>query len=170
VQAGASVLQVGRGDVLRVTLGIAPADRPRVRAGMPLTLHLPDADAARPPIVLKVDEVQDAVDPKTQLVGVVAALPRAVAPQLAPGMKVQASLQLGSLQSVALPRNAVLSDEQGDYVFQVEGGKAHRVKVSKRLDNGTLVAVAGLSNLKLPVVVEGNYELEDGMAVKDAAP
>jgi RND family efflux transporter MFP subunit len=170
VQAGASVLQVGRGDVLRVTLGIVPADRPRVRAGMPLTLRLPDADASQPPIVLKVSEVQDAVDPKTQLVGVVAALPRAAAPQLAPGMKVQASLQLGALQSVALPRNAVLSDEQGDYVFQVEGGKARRVKVSKRLDNGTLVAVAGLANLKLPVVVEGNYELEDGMAVKDAAP
>jgi membrane fusion protein (multidrug efflux system) len=170
VQAGASVLQVDRADVLRVTLGIEPGDRPRVRAGMPVTLRALDAPATQAPIAAKVSEVQDGVDAKTQLVGVVVALPRAAAPQLLPGMKAQARLQVGALQAVAVPRNAVLTDEQGDYVFQVAGGKAHRVKVTRQLDDGTLVAIAGLSNLKLPVVIEGNYELVDGMAVKDAAP
>ena len=170
VQAGAPVLQVGRGDQLRVTLGIEPADRPRVRVGMPVTLRAVGAPEAQASLASRVSEVQATVDAKTQLVGVVVMLPRAAAAQLAPGMKAQARLQIGALQAVALPRNAVLTDEQGDYVFQVDAGKAHRVKVTRRLDNGTLVAVAGLADLKLPVVVEGNYELEDGMAVRDAAP
>jgi membrane fusion protein (multidrug efflux system) len=170
VQAAAAVLQIGRDDALRATLGIEPGDRARVKAGTPVTLRAVGAPESQAPVALRVSEVQNAVDPKTQLVGVVVQLPRALAPQFAPGMKVQAQLQVGSLQSVAVPRNAVLTDEQGDYVFQVDAGKAHRVKVTRRLDNGTLVAVTGLANLALPVVVEGNYELEDGMAVKDAAP
>ena len=170
VQAGASILQLGRADLLRVTLGIEPDDRTRVRAGMPVTLRAVGAPATQSPISARVSEMQDSVDAKTQLVGVVVALPRGVAQQLVPGMKAQAQIQVGALQAVAVPRNAVLSDEQGDYVFQVDAGKAHRVNVKRELDNGTLAAITGLSNLKLPVVVEGNYELSEGMAVKDAAP
>ena len=138
VQAAAPVLQVGRDDPLRITLGIEPAYRGRVHAGTPVTLRAVGAPDAQAPIALRVSDVQNAVDAKTQLVGVVVILPRGVATQFAPGMKVQAQLQVGTVQAVALPRNAVLTDERGDYVFQVEGGKAHRVKVERRLDDGTL--------------------------------
>ncbi len=170
VQPGAPILQVGRADLLRVLIGIEPADRARVRAGTHVTLWPvvgPAVDAK--PIELALSEVQDAVDPKTQLINVVAMLPRAVAGQLAPGMKARALLQVGTVSAVAVPRNAVLTDEKGDYVFQVASGKARRVAVSKKLDDGTLVAIDGIKDMKLPVVTEGNYELEDGMAVKEAA-
>ncbi len=170
VQAGAPVLQVGRADVLRVLIGIEPSDRVRVHAGTRVTVWPVVGPAVESrPIELALSEVQDAVDPKTQLVNVVAALPRVAAALVTPGMKVRAQLQVGSISAVALPRNAVLSDEKGDYVFQVAAGKAHRVPVTKKLDNGTLTAIDGLQDMKLPVVTEGNYELEDGMAVKDAA-
>ena len=169
VQAGAPVLQVGRADVLRVLIGIEPSDRVRVHAGTRVTVWPVVGPAVESsPIELALSEVQDAVDPKTQLVNVVATLPRGVAAQVAPGMKVRAQLQVGSVSAVAVPRNAVLNDEKGDYVFQVAAGKAHRVAVTKKLDNGTLTAIAGLKDMALPVVTEGNYELEDGMAVKDA--
>jgi RND family efflux transporter MFP subunit len=170
VQAGAPVLQVGRVDVLRVLIGIEPSDRVRVHAGTRVTVWPVVGPAAESrPIELVLSDVQDAVDPKTQLVNVVAPLPRAAAAQVAPGMKVRAQLQVGAISAVAVPRNAVLADEKGDYVFQVAAGKARRVAVKKTLDNGTLTAIAGLKDLALPVVTEGNYELEDGMAVKDAA-
>jgi membrane fusion protein, multidrug efflux system len=170
VQAGAPVLQVGRDDVLRVLIGIEPSERARVHAGTRVTLWpvLSPAAEARP-IELMLSEVQNVVDPKTQLINVAATLPRGVAAQLAPGMKVRARLQVGAISAVAVPRNAVLTDEKGDYVFQVASGKAHRVAVTKRLDNGTLTAIDGVQDMKLPIVTEGNYELEDGMAVKDAA-
>ena len=38
VQAGAPVLQLGRADLLRVLIGIEPADGPRVHVGTPVTL------------------------------------------------------------------------------------------------------------------------------------
>ena len=171
VQAGAPVLQVGRVDALRVLIGIEPAERARVRPGTRVTVTpviAPGATAA--PLDLVVDDVQDAVDPKTQLVDVVALLPRAAATRFAPGMKVEARIQLGSAQSLAVARNAVLTDERGDYVFQVAGGKARRVAVTRTLDDGTLVAIAGVTDMTLPIVVEGNYELQDGMAVREASP
>jgi RND family efflux transporter MFP subunit len=170
VQAGAAVLQVGRADMLRVLIGIEPSDRARVHAGTRVTVWPVAGPAVEAkPIELVLSQVQDAVDPKTQLVNVVATLPRAVAAQVAPGMKVRARLHVGSISAVAVPRNAVLADEKGDYVFQVAAGKARRVAVTKKLDDGTLTAIAGLQDMKLPVVTQGNYELEDGMAVKDAA-
>ena len=170
VQAGAPILQVGRADLLRVLIGIEPADRARVHVGSRVTLWPVVSPATEPkPIELLLSEVQDAVDPKTQLINVVVMLPRAVAAQLAPGMKARALVQVGSVSAVAVPRNAVLTDEKGDYVFQVAAGKAQRVPVTKKVDNGTLAAIDGIKDMKLPVVTEGNYELEDGMAVKDAA-
>lgn len=171
VQAGAPILQVGRVDVLRVVIGIEPSDRARVRAGTRVTLWPVASPAVEAkPFELVVSQVQDAVDAKTQLVDVVALLPRTAVAPLAPGMKVRARLQVGEVSAVAVPRDAVLSDEKGDYVFQVASGKARRVPVHKTLDDGTRVAIDGLQELALPVVVQGNYELEDGMAVKDAAP
>ncbi len=170
VQAGAPVLQVGRSDLLRVLIGIEPSDRARVHVGARVTLWPVVSPTVEPqPIELMLSEMQDAVDPKTQLINVVVMLPRTVAAQLTPGMKARALLQVGSISAVAVPRNAVLTDEKGDYVFQVAAGKAHRVGVHKKLDNGVLAAIEGIQDLKLPVVTEGNYELEDGMAVKDAA-
>lgn len=171
VQAGAPILQVGRADVLRVLIGIEPSDRARVRAGTHVILWPvvgPSVEAK--PFELVVSEVQNAVDPKTQLVDVIALLPRTALAPLAPGMKVRAQLQVGAISAVAVPRNAVLTDEKGDYVFQVASGKARRVAVTRKLDNGTLVAIDGVRDMGLPVVTEGNYELQDGMAVKDAAP
>lgn len=170
VQAGSPILQVARADQMRVLIGIEPSDRLRVRAGTQGTLWPVVAPTVETrPIELVVAEVQDAVDPKTQLVNAVVMLPRAVAGQLAPGMKARVSLQVGAISAVAVPRNAVLTDDKGDYVFQVVSGKALRVSVTKKLDNGVVAAIDGIRNMKLPVVTEGNYELEDGMAVKDAA-
>ena len=170
VQAGAPILQVGRADLLRVLIGIEPSDRGRVRVGTRVTLWpVVGSSTESRPIEVSLSEVQDAVDPKTQLINVVVMLPRAVMPQLAPGMKARARLQVGAISAVAVPRNAVLTDEKGDYVFQIATGKAHRVPVVKKVDNGTLVAIDGIKDMKLPVVTEGNYELEDGMAIKDAS-
>ena len=169
IAAGAPVLQLGRADLLRVTMGIEPADRALVHRGSHVALWpATGADASR--LDLGVNEVQDTVDPKTQLIDVVALVPPGLSNRLAPGMKVRAQLEAGGVTALAVARNAVLTDERGDYLFQVVGGKAHRVAVTRTLDNGNLVAIAGLQDLKSPIVVEGNYELEDGMAVKVSAP
>ncbi|MDB6000527.1 MAG: Cobalt/zinc/cadmium efflux transporter [Rhizobacter sp.] len=171
VQAGAPILQLARTDSLRVQIGIEPADSPRIRAGMTAFVSpvaAPDSDATAIPA--KVSEVQDVVDPKTQWVNAVVVLPRAAAGQLVPGMKVRAHIAVSSRSAVSVPRNAVLTDERGSYLFQVIGDKAHRVAVTPSIEASGFVAIQGLEQLAYPVVVVGNYELQDGMAVKEMGP
>lgn len=169
VAAGAPILQLVRADDLRVQIGIDPAQRRRVAAGATAVLA-PIAgidDAA--PIEAVVSQVQDMTDPKTQLVNAIVNLPRSSAGQLVPGMKVRATLQAGDRSALAVPRNAVLSDAIGDYVYQVSAGKARRIGVTKLFESNGYTAVSGLTDLQLPVVTVGNYELQDGMAVAAAA-
>ena len=59
---------------------------------------------------------------------------------------------------------------RGDYLFQVAGGKARRVQVEKITESGGYTGITGLTDLSLPVVTVGNYELHDGMPVRDTGP
>ncbi len=72
-----------------------------------------------------------------------------------------------------VPRSAVLRDAKGAYLFQVLQGKARRVDVVAGLEQGGLLAVHAAPGQRLepaqPVVSLGNYELQDGMAVRGAA-
>lgn len=170
VQPGATILQLARSDALRVQIGIDPAQSRRVKPGTQASLE-PIVSPGDKSVAIdaRVSSIQDIVDPKTQLISAIVTLPRQASGQLVPGMRVRASLQVGSLSAIAVPRNSVLSDGQGDYVFQVDKGKAKRVPVTKQLESGGYVAIAGLDHPELPVVVVGNYVLEDGMAVKEVA-
>ena len=171
VAAGAAILQLAHADTLRVQIGIEPARSRQVRVGTVARLLPIYTSADHPaPIEAKVASVQDVVDPKTQLVSAIVNLPRGVGAALVPGMKVRAGLQVGEHRGIAVPRNAVLTDSRGDYVYQVQGDKARRTAVTKQLEAGGYVAVAGLTDLALPVVTMGNYELQDGMTVKVATP
>jgi membrane fusion protein (multidrug efflux system) len=164
IQSGAAILQLGHTDVLRVRLGIEPADSHLVRAGLPLTLSPVDDPAKSASATIA--ESQGLVDPKTQLVDALAEVPASGASFLVPGMHVRAVVKVGQHLSWAVPRAAVLTDPTGAYIFQVSGGKAHRVNVTSGGESQGLVAISGGIDPHLPVVVLGNYELQDGMTVR----
>ena len=164
--AGATVVQVGETNTLRIALGIEPAQRRMLHAGMKVILStVGDAGTT---INAKINEVQNVVDPKTQLVSAIVLLPASAAPTLVAGMHVQATIHLGQQQAWLVPRQAVLSDEKGTFIFQVADGKAHRVEVAKVNESATHFGIDGEIDPKLPVVVLGNYELEDDMAVRES--
>lgn len=167
IQPGAPILQLGHADTLRVQLGIEPVDRGLVRPGMPVTLS-PVQDESQT-IDARITMLQDMIDPKTRLLNALVELPPQPARLLAPGMAVRAVIHAGRREGWALPRQAVLADDRGSYVFQVENGKAHRVAVTKEGESDGEVAVSGALKPGLPVVVLGNYELQDGMAVREDA-
>ena len=52
-------------------------------------------------------------------------------------------------------------------IFQVAAGKARRVKVTTAGESQGMVAISGTIDPQLPVVVVGNYELTDGMLVRE---
>lgn len=166
VAAGAAILQLAHADALRVQIGIEPAQRRSVPPGTKATLvPISTTSDAPPAIEAVVSSVQDIVDPKTQLVSAIVTLPGATGAPLVPGMKVRASLQVGARKALAVPRDAVLSDALGDYVYQVAAGKARRVAVTKQIESDGYVGITGLTDPTLPVVTVGNYVLQDGMAV-----
>ncbi|HTD07188.1 efflux RND transporter periplasmic adaptor subunit [Undibacterium sp.] len=167
IAAGAPLMQLGRTDILRIQLGIEPAQSRLVSVGMQVSIATIQ-DTAKT-ISAKVSEIQNLVDPKTQLVGAIVELPANKAPSLVPGMRIQAVIQLGKNLLWSVPRQAILNDENGAYLFQVAAGKAHRVAVVKLVENAANFGVDGKLDAALPVVVLGNYELQDGMSVREAA-
>jgi len=163
--AGAAVLKLARLSGLRVLLGIEPSDSFAVRPGMPVRLT-PVFDARRT-VEAHVAAVHGMVDPRTQLVDVVVKI---AAGDLLPGMRVKGEITLASRTGWAVPRSAVLHDGRGDYLFQVAHGVARRVAVRVESDGDRLLGISGAGlDPALKVVVVGNYELADGMAVRETA-
>ncbi len=167
VQAGAAVVQLGHSDTLRVQLAVEPAQSTLLHVGMPVAIAAVQ-DSSRA-VSASISAIQNVVDPKTQLVSAIVVLPSGKHAQLLPGMHVQAVIQLGKRVAWSVPRQAVLTDDKGAYLFQVAGGKAQRVDVNKLVETGALFGVEGKLDPQLPVVVLGNYELEEGMAVREGA-
>lgn len=164
--AGATVVQLGETSNLRIQLGIEPAQRHLVRAGMSVNLSTIQNSAQT--ITAKISEIQRVVDPKTQLVNAIVVLPASAAGTIVAGMRVQGTIHLGQQQAWLAPRSAVLTDDKGAYVFQVGEGKAHRVDVVKVTETATQFGIEGDIDPKQELVVLGNYELEDGMAVRES--
>ncbi len=164
VAAGAPVLQLARAGGQRVLMGVEPDEAARVRPGMAVNL-VPVFDAGHRSTG-HVTHVFGMINPQTQFVDVLVQVPDA---GLRPGTRVQAEIQTGRQTVWTVPRSAVLTDAQGGYLFQVHDGKARRVNVKTGLERNGLVAVQGAFAKGEPVVSLGNYELQDGMAVRGSA-
>jgi len=162
--AGATALQLARQTGLVVRLGIEPEDASRVAPGMPVRLD--SVFDARRTIGASVAQVHGMVNPQTQLVDVVAHLRDGV---LIPGMRVRGVITISQAETWTVPRSAVLHDARGDYIFQVKDGRARRIDVRTGAETDQLSGVDGDFDPALPVAVLGNYELKDGMAVRESA-
>ncbi|MCQ8239961.1 efflux RND transporter periplasmic adaptor subunit [Rhizosaccharibacter radicis] len=73
--------------------------------------------------------------------------------------------------SLVIPRAAVLSDQQGDYVFSVDGqNKVHRTNVKLgQIVGADAVVTSGLQDHQ-KIVVDGVQRVHDGQAVSPQAP
>ncbi len=165
IQPGTAVMQLAKSGALRALLGVEPEDANRVRAGM--SIRLVSVFGGAVTVSAKVSKVFGAINPQTRLVDVEARL-QGPATGFLPGMQVRGTIDLGGRNYWVVPRSAVLRDGLGAYLFQVQGGRARRVDVSTGVENGGIVAVSGPLGGSLKVVVLGNYELKDGMAVREA--
>lgn len=167
VNVGTQLFQLARRNRLEVRLGVEPDEVQRVHAGQrcriePLFGNGQGADAP-------VSQVNAVVDPNTRLVDVIVRLGDKLSRPFLPGMRVKGTLTLKSQNALAVPRSAVLRDGKGAYLFIIRAGKAHRINVKAGLESGKLIGVRG-TGLKAgdTVIVQGNYELSDGMKVRPA--
>ena len=165
VQPGAALVTLSRADALIVTAGIEPSDRARVAPGEPVLLEALSGGGHAEGSVVRVDGM---LNPKTRLVNVVLGN----AAGLLAGEAYRAVITVGQFRGWLLPRDAVLSDAKGPYVFQVAGGKANRVDVTIVGTAGATTVVAGPLDSGQKLIVAGNYQLSPGQAVRegDRAP
>lgn len=159
--AGMAVVQLAKSGSQRVILGIEPEDITKVRVGM--QVQVASVFNSTRSVRGRVTQVFGMINPQTQLVDVLVELSDS---GLMTGTRVRASILLGQQAAWVAPRSAVLRDTQGAYLFQVQQGHAKRINVQTGLEQGGWVAVTGDLLKGAPVVSLGNYELQDGMAVR----
>lgn len=167
IQAGATLLQIARRDGLQAVIGIEPEELGRVRPGMPVRV----VSVFNPSLAVtgKVAKVFGMVNPKTRLVDVAVTLGASRLDGIVPGTRVRGTFTLGRRKGYAVPRSAVLADAAGSHIFVVRQGRASRVAVKTGLESDGKVAITGAVRPGEPVVVQGNYELQDGMTVREEA-
>ncbi|WOD13749.1 efflux RND transporter periplasmic adaptor subunit [Paraburkholderia kirstenboschensis] len=170
VQAGAAFLQLAGGDGkdmhTNVMLGVEPSDAAAIHAGDVVTVHGLSASLARTAVDGRVVLVGASIDPQSQLVDVGAKVPLDRSAFI-PGTRVSADIATRNGTHWIVPRSAVLKDDKGTYVFQIDAqNKARRVAVAIQVESGDRYGVDGPLDLGRSLVISGNYELEDGMAVQ----
>jgi membrane fusion protein (multidrug efflux system) len=168
VQPGTPLVTLTRLDGLVVTVGLEPADHDRVHAGAPA--HL-EPLAGGHPVDGHVIRVDGVLNPRTRLIDADIAVPVG---SVISGATFAASVTVGELAGWKVPHGAVLIDGTGAYLFQVGDGKqaghAVRVDVAVLDEAGPYDMVSGPLVPGRRLVVEGNYQLDDGAALREAAP
>jgi RND family efflux transporter MFP subunit len=163
VAQDAPLMVLARTGALSVKLGVEPGAG--LASGDPVTIR---PAGGGPQIGSRLDMVGHAADGATHTIDAIAPLPGAAS--LAVGAGVKADVVTGAHRGLAAPRAAVVFDESGTHVFVIAGGKARRVFVTAGRDHGDQIEISGPVKAGQIVAVQGAYELQDGMAVKVAAP
>lgn len=167
VQQNTTVLQIARRQGMLVPLGVEQEDIGRLKKGQSVVLEPvfnPDLK-----IHSTISQIHAMADPTTGLVDVIVPVPAGQAAGLIFNEMVRGHISLQQQKSLAVPLSAVLSDRKGHYLFTVDQQHiAHKVYVNSGIQSGGYVAVSGPIKAGDTVVVTGNYELTDGMHVREA--
>jgi len=167
VQPNTTVLKLAPTDRVQVTVGLQPEDAARVQAGMAaevVPVFTPDSRLSG-----VVRGATGTINPATKRLDVWVELV-AAEQELVPGTAVSVEIVLEQHTGWVVPRDAVLRDGKGDYIFQVTGSKAERVPVKTGIETDKYTEIIGHIDTKRPIVTVGNYELQDGMAVREGGP
>ena len=180
VPAGGPLVELAVENRFEARLGIMPADAAQVKAGQSVHLFAVQArgDVKEAAAEGSVRVVGGSVDPVTRMVDAFVAIDvhgQGGAPILI-GAYLRAEIVLEKKIALLVPRAAVLPAEAGgtgSVVFTVKNGHAVKHEVTTGIDDGTNVELTnGGDTLRegTNVVIEGNYELEDKMAVEVGHP
>lgn len=164
VVANAPLLSFTPAHALVAQLGVQPETGAGLRPGMPVQLHSVYGAAAS--FVGTLRMIGQAVDPQTHLLSAQVELPAEASALLVAGAALEAQIRTADFTAWAVPRAAVLRDDNGNYLFQIEHGHAKRVDVTVRSPEGDTLGVQGPLVAHAPVIVLGVYELNDGDAVQ----
>lgn len=141
---------------------LAQQDLANVHVGMPAQVTPIGSNNS---VTGTVWQVAPVIDPQSRLGEVRIAVP--YTPAMRPGGYAQASITAGTTTAPLLPQSAVLSDEQGNYVYIVNGKnqiERRNIKIGTVNEQGVTIA-SGLSGNESVVLSAGPF-LNPGQTVK----
>lgn len=161
VSEGAPLLDLAAPGQLVLNVGVVPAQAGEINADDPAQVTLVGGTASIPGKVLLRGSVAEA---GTGLVPVAVALPPG---SLLPGEMAEAAITTRTLSGYVVPHEAVLVNDSGaPYVVQAIDDVAHKVSVRIIDAHGDQDLIAGKLDARAPLVLAGNYQLDEGMKVR----
>lgn len=160
VAASSPLIRLAEPGAIQARINLELEDATRLAIGDPI--HLTGLDGGSHVADAEISAVDLRVDPVTRMTSVLVPLPAGLG--FLAGEAVRASVVADTKSNVVLvPRPAVFTDEQGDYVFVDNGAVAERRRVDRGASDGALTEIiSGVSPGDL-VVTEGGAILSDGM-------
>jgi RND family efflux transporter MFP subunit len=164
VPPGTSFAEIVPADAVEVRIDIEPDDLDALRPGAVVKLS-PINQPRSGPLSGTVRLLTASVNPTSRLVSVFVTLPKQSGFLL--GGYVQAEFSRHTENALIVPIAALLTEGDAFHVFIARDNKAVERTVERGLRNKEFVEILG-ADLKEsdPVIIEGNYELEDGMSLK----
>jgi RND family efflux transporter MFP subunit len=165
VDVGGPLLELARPSALVLAAGAVPLSARQVANGNKASVTpLGGGD----PVNGKVSLRGAAVDPASGLVPVEITLSN---DSLYPGETASAQIITGQLSGFVVPHTAVLLNDEGEtYVVQDVNGVAKKVPVKVLGRDDDQDVVDGKLAEDAPLVLSGNYQVDDGMKVQIAEP
>lgn len=161
VTEGAALLELAAPRNLVLNIGVVPAQAAAIHANDKAVVQLIGVSQPVPAKVLVCGAVAEA---DTGLVPVAIALPPG---GFIPGEMAQATITTGEMHGYVVPHEAILVNDSGaPYVVQAVDGVAHKVPVHVLVADGNQDVISGSLDARAPLVVTGNYQLDDGMKVR----
>lgn len=162
--AGMPLLELTSAEKAVLKVGIVPAQAMLVGKGEVAEVAAVGGDQRWPGTVVQRGSM---VDPSTGLVPIEIALPPG---RFMPGEAADATITVGQTQGYVVPHAAILVNDHGDtYVVQDDAMKARKVDVSVAGTHADEDVIRGKGlNPSEPIVLSGNYQLDDGMRMRVA--
>jgi membrane fusion protein (multidrug efflux system) len=169
IQQNTPLMKLARTDVgARIVVGLPADQASRVSPGMDATITA-IMNANPQQMTAKVGGVSDSVNPASRLIDCWLTLSHAT-DRIAEGSTVNVTIVVAQHRGWVAPRQSVLKDDKGAYIFQLDGAIARRVEVQTGIETDDETEVSGVFDPTKQVVTQGNYELQDGMKVRGPAP
>lgn len=165
VAEGAALLDLAAPGRLVLTVGVEPAQAAAIAPNDVATVTLVGGAVSAPGRVLVRGALAEA---DTGLVPVDIALPPG---KFLPGEMAEAAITTGELQGYVVPHDAILVNDSGaPYVVQAVNGTAKKVPVQVLGADGDQDVITGALDNRAPLVLAGNYQLDNGMKIRLADP
>ena len=163
VAEGAALLELAAPHGLVLNVGVVATQAAAIHPNDKAVVQLVGAGQPVPAKVLMRGAVAES---DTGLVPVEVGLP----PEgFLPGEMAQATITTGEMRGYVVPHEAILANDSGDpYVVQVVSGVAHKVPVHVLVAHGNQDVIDGALDARAPLVLTGNYQLDDGSKVRVA--